>query len=536
MPDEPLSTPAPGTAVSKTAAAVTLPIRPRAAGIPLLRWLYDEIRLAIVEGRLEPGARLPSTRAVARQYRVARGTVVAAYDHLIAEGYIEGSVGSGSFVHRMTPQGRSGSGRARQRPAAASPLLSVRGRRLAAHPFALPWGSHDPRQLTFLPDHAALEAFPLATWSRISARCLRRAPADGLLEHGSALGLPALREAIAAHVGSTRGVRCSAEQVVISAGTQQSLDFIVRLVLDEGDRAWVEDPGYPAVIRLLRACGAQVIGVPVDEEGIDCAAGSRRARLARLAYVTPSCQYPLGSTMSLQRRLDLLRWAVEAGAVIFEDDYDSELAFADRPLVALQSLDRTGCVIYSNSFSKMLFPSLRLGFLVVPERLVEAVAAARSVLERFPSVLEQAVLAEFIGAGHMEQHMRRMRELYTARLQALAQAARSEIADVMQLAPVRAGLQIVGWLAPGIDDVEACRAALAQRIYATPLSRLTIDRTLPPGLVLYPAASDEAAIRRGVAQLGAILRGLLRAARGAAASQANAAAPALGRASHPLPR
>jgi len=496
-------------AVSKTAAPVTLALRPRADGATLLRWLYDEIRLAIVEGRLAPGARLPSTRAIAQQYRVARGTVVAAFDHLIAEGYIQGSVGSGSFVRRMTALS-AGSSASRMRPRATvvAPSLSVRGRRLASNPFRLPWAGHDPHELTFLADTAALEAFPIRTWSRITARCLRRAAADRLLNHGSVLGLPALRQAIAAQAGLMRGVKCSAEQVVITAGTQQSLDVIARLVLDDGDKVWMEDPGYVAVTRLLRASGAQVIGVPVDEEGIDCAAGARRARLARLAYVTPSCQFPLGNTMSLQRRLDLLRWAGEAGAVIFEDDYDSQLSFADRPLVALQSLDRVGCVVYSNSFSKMLFPSLRLGFFIVPERLVDAVTAARSVLERFPPVLEQAALAEFITAGHMEQHMRRMRELYTERLQTLTEVATREIPDVLKLAPIRSGLQIVGWLDNGIDDVAACRAAFAQRIFSAPLSRHTIDRTLPPAMVLFPAATDVRAIRRGVEQLGNILRGL----------------------------
>jgi GntR family transcriptional regulator / MocR family aminotransferase len=498
--------------VSKKAASVTLPLGPRPPEVTLLRWLYDEIRLAVIDGRLAPGTRLPSSRSIAREYRMARGTVVAAFDHLAAEGYVQGNVGSGTFVRRMTAGSLAEpkANRARQRPAAARPTLSVRGQRLADHPFALPWANRDVHSL--LPDMAALEAFPLRTWSRISARCLRRAACGRLLAHGATRGLPALRAAIAAYLGLTRGVRCTPEQVIITSGTQQSLDLLARLLLDEGDRAWMEDPGYPAATLLLRASGVQVVGVPVDEEGIDCASGYRRCRLAKLAYVTPSCQFPLGHAMSLQRRLDLLRWAGEVGALIFEDDYDSQLGFADRPLVALQSLDRTGSVVYSNSFSKMLFPSLRLGFFVAPERLVDAVTAARSVLQRFPAVLEQAVLAEFISAGHMERHMRRMRELYAARLEALMKAAKRDIPDVMRLAPIRSGLQIVGWLADGIDDVEACRLALAQGIYAAPLTRFAIERTLPPAMVLYPAATDARAIRRGVTQLGSILRGMPRGA------------------------
>ena len=471
-----------------------------------MRWLYDEIRLAIVEGRLPPGTRLPSTRSIAQQYRVARGTVVAAFDHLIAEGYIEGSVGSGSFVRDMTALSstQSAAARTRQRATVVPPSLSARGRQLASHPFPfrMPANSH-----TFRLDNAALEAFPLKTWSRITARCLRTA-VPGLLTHGRALGFPPLRAAIAAYVGLTRGVQCTADEVVITSGTQASLDLIARLVLDAGDRVWVEDPCYSAIASLLRGSGAEVIGVPVDEAGMDCEAGRRRARVAKLACVTPGCHFPLGVTLSLQRRLALLEWAREVGAWIFEDDYDSQLGFTGRPLAALRSLDRTGCAIYSNSFSKMLFPSLRIGFLVVPPALLGPVEAARSVLQRFPPVLDQAVLAEFIAAGHMEQHMRRMRDLYTERHDALVRLAQRELGDVLRLSPVTAGLQTVGWLAEGIPELEASRLAGEQGIVALPLSRLTIERTLPPGVVLGAAATDVPAIRHGLEQLGTILRGL----------------------------
>jgi GntR family transcriptional regulator/MocR family aminotransferase len=491
---------------------VTLTLRPRAAGATLLRWLYDEIRLAIVEGRLAAGTRLPSTRAIARQHRMARGTVVAAFEHLSAEGYIEGSVGSGSFVRNVSVLSPSASAtaRARSRAAVATPSLSVRGRRLVSNPFPLrlPAGTH-----TFRLDMAALEAFPIKTWSRISARCLR----DGvprLLTHGDTLGFPPLRAAIAHYVGLTRGVLCTPEEVVITSGTQASLDLIARLVLDPGDRVWVEDPCYTAIPALLRAVGAEVIGVPVDDGGIDCEAGRRRARVAKLACVTPACHFPLGVTLSLQRRLTLLEWSRAAGAWIFEDDYDSQLGFSGRPLAALRGLDRSGCVIYSNSFSKLLFPSLRLGFLIVPPPLLAAVEAARSVLQRFPSALDQAVLAEFMTAGHMEQHMRRMRDLYTRRHDALVKLAQEDLADVLRLAPVTAGLQTVGWLADGIPELEASRLAVERGIVAVPLSQLTVERTMPPALVLGAADTDIPASKRGVAQLGTILRGLKAAAAG----------------------
>ena len=386
------------------------------------------------------------------------------------------------------------------------PSLSVRGQRLVSHPFPLRTGA---KTHTFRLDNAALEEFPIKTWSRITVRCLRTA-VPRLLAHGDTLGFRPLRAAIAQYVGSTRGVQCTEEQVVITSGTQSSLDLIARLVLDPRDRVWVEDPCYTAVSSLLRGAGAEVVGIPVDGSGIECETGRRRARMAKLACVTPGCHFPLGMTLSLQRRLALLEWAREAGAWIFEDDYDSQLGFGGRPLAALQSLDRTGCVIYSNSFSKMLFPSLRLGFLIVPRTLLGAIEAARSVLQRFPSVLDQAVLAEFISAGHMEQHMRRMRDLYTERHDALVRIAQRELADVLRLSPVTAGLQTVGWLADGIPEIEAGQQAAEQGIVALPLSHLTVERSMPPAIVLGAAATDIPAIRRGVEQLGAILRRLQR--------------------------
>ncbi len=500
------------SAVPKKQADVALTLGPRPHGATLLRWLYDGIRTGIIEGRLAPGARLPSTRTIARQNGLARGTVVAAFDHLVAEGYLEGAVGNGTFVRRMTPGPPAGQGARAKVRATSLPSLSARGRRLAGHPFPFPSGGGEVS--LFRLDFPALEAFPISIWGRIAAQCLRR-DAPGLLRHGDTQGFRPLREAIAQHVGLTRGVKCDAQQVIITAGTQPSLDLIARLVLDPGDRVWMEDPGYSAASSLLRAAGAELVGVPVDEEGIDCEAGRRRCRTAKLVYLTPNCQFPLGCSLSLPRRLALLDWAGEAGAWVFEDDYDGQLGFDGRPLAALRSLDRAGCVVYSNSFSKMLFPSLRLGYLIVPPRLAEAARAARSVLQRFPPVLDQATLAEFIVQGHMEQHMRRMRELYTERVETLMRRAARDLPDVLTLSAPAAGLQVVGWLARGIDAGQASRLALARGIYAIPLSSLTLDRTLPPALVFGSASTEVRAIPRALGRLGTLLRELQSAGPGA---------------------
>jgi GntR family transcriptional regulator/MocR family aminotransferase len=493
--------------VPKKRPIVQLVLRARAEGVSLFRWLYDEIRTAIIEGRLPAGSRLPSTRTLASQYRLARGTVVAGFDQLCAEGYLASSVGNGTFVRAMLPESPAGTTLVRERDRVAPHTgLSARGRRLSGHPFPRLWSNY--RVEAFRLDRPALDCFPMRVWSRIAARHLRHATATGLLSAGETLGFRPLREAIAGYIGASRGVRCTAEQILITSGTQQSLDLIARLVLDAGDRVWMEDPGYAAATSLLRALGAAVIGVPVDAQGMDCEAARRRGRSARLAYVTASCQFPLGVALSLQRRLALLRWAQEQGAWIFEDDYDSQLSFSGRPLAALQSLDNSGCVVYSNSFNKMLFTSLRLGFLVVPAGLLKPVIAARSVLDRFPSVLDQATLCDFISAGHMEQHMRRMRELYATRFHALVRAARSSLGGLLQLAPIHAGLQIVGWLDPAVSDEEACRRAAECGIDSVPLSRLTIDRSMPPGLVLGVGSAGTRAIHRGVKQLETVLRKL----------------------------
>ncbi|HTY51068.1 MAG TPA: PLP-dependent aminotransferase family protein [Steroidobacteraceae bacterium] len=486
----------------KKSPTFQLPLGPPNGGTRF-RWLYDGIRSAVVDGTLAPGMRLPSTRSVACQYGVARGTVVAAFDQLVAEGYAHSRVGSGTFIRHTLPEPAPAAAVTARGIRRSQGPLSVRGRQLVGNRFPKLWSNRSVE--TFRLDRPALEAFPVRVWSRIAARRLRGA-GSALLGGGEPLGLRPLREAIAGSITQERGVRCTADQVAITGGTQHSLDLIARLLLDPGDRVWMEDPGYAGATALLRAHGAQVVGVPVDEDGLDCAVGRRRAPLARLAYVTPSCQFPLGASLSLPRRMALLQWAQEADGWVFEDDYDGQLRFRGRPLAALQSLDTAGRVIYSNTFNKLLFPSLRIGFLVLPVQLIDAVSAARSITDRFPAVLEQATLCDFIVEGHMDQHLRRMRELYTERFDALIRCARRDLQGLMHMSPLDAGLKTVGWLTSGIDEDEACSRAADRGIDSVPLSRLTLERKLPPGLVLGVVSADIPAIRRGVRRLGSALR------------------------------
>jgi GntR family transcriptional regulator / MocR family aminotransferase len=481
----------------------------RPANATLYQWLYDELRSAILDGRLKAGTKLPSSRSIAVQHGVARGTVVSAFEQLFAEGYLDSRVGAGSFVRKTLPDKllEAKRGRAPARAEISRASLSARGRCISGHPFPMPWSTRSAP--AFRVGQPGIGVFPIELWSRVAARRMRRVTSSQL-SNGDPLGFRPLRDEIAGYLGKVRGVKCTADEVVITSGSQQSLDLIGRLLLDPGDKVWVEDPGYSGASLLFRALGAEVVPVPVDDQGLDCEAGKLRCKSAKLAYITPAHQFPLGVTMSISRRLELLRWAREENAWIVEDDYDGEFRFSGRPLGAVRSLDGSDCVIYLNSFNKLLFPTVRLGFLVVPSRLVDAIRAARSITERFPPVLDQAILCDFITEGHMGHHMRRMREIYSRRLDVLTKGVRLEMDGLLELSPVRAGLHTIGWLAEGISDREASAAAADQGIETIPLSRITRNRSMRSALVLGFAAADERAIRRGIEGLAVVLRDLNR--------------------------
>lgn len=481
-------------------------LRPRAEGTTLCCWLYQEIRAAILDSRLPPGLKLPSRKALARQYRVSIGTVAAATDTLVKLGYLDARAGSGVYV-RGAPASAplETSGARPQRAARVSRrVLSARGRLLAAQPFPKIVCSHSVE--TFRLDRPALDMFPLETWNGLTAQRFRRGQSLEVLAHADPLGFPPLRAALAAYISRTRGVRCQADQVVVTSGTQHSLDLVARLLLDPGDQVWMEDPGYPPVTSLLRSHGAKVVGVPVDPQGLDCAAGRLRCPFARLAYVTPGCHFPLGVPMSHERRVKLLQWASEAGAWIFEDDYDGLLRGDRRHPEALQSLDRTGCVIYSNSLNRLLFSSLRLGFLILPPAFIEPAAAALSITQRYQPAMEQATLTDFITQGHFDRHVRRMRELYTERREALVAAGRAELDGLMQLSDSPLGWQVIGWLTTGTSEAEVWRRAAARDIASVALATLTLERPMPPGLVFGIGAADARAIRTAIKRLGRVLR------------------------------
>lgn len=484
-------------------ATLPLMLPPRDGAGATARWLCTALRTEILEGRLRPGARLPATRDLARQYGLARGTIVSAFDQLKAEGYVEGSAGSGTYVNRILPDDLLHASRpataevAVERP--PTRRVSAFGRRVALFP-----GLAGPTR-AFRADQPALDLFPITLWAQLTARRLRRATTD-LLLGCSPMGYRPLQDAVADYLTTSRGVKCAPGQIAIVSGAQAALDLVARVLLDPGDRVCLEDPGYIGATRVFEALGARISAVSVDDEGM--AIPSRRLRGVRLAYVTPAHQFPLGVSMSLPRRLALLEWANESGALIVEDDYDSEYRYAGRPVPALQGLDRDGRVLFAGSFGKVLFPSLRLGYLVIPPDLVDNFAATQSVTSRHAPLLDQAVLCDFIAEGHFGRHVRRMREVYAERRSVLLDSARERLAGLLEITGVEAGLQTAGWLCHGIGGEAAARAAAARDVDVTPLSRYTRARMPRDGLKLGFAAVDGEEIRRGVRDLAAALEGI----------------------------
>jgi GntR family transcriptional regulator/MocR family aminotransferase len=475
------------------------------SGAPYYRQLYHGVRRAILSGLLPAGTRLPSTRTLAAELGVSRTTALTAFAQLLAEGYLEGKVGSGTFVAGSLPDDLlSVRARMERKPGLvrSGRGLSGRGTLLAATPTTAVRDRGAPR--AFRPGVPALDEFPEAVWRRISGKVWRR-PWGGLLGYGDPAGYWPLREAIAGHLGTARGVRCVPEQVIVVSGSQQALDLAARVLLDPGDAVWVEDPGYMGARGALSGAGARLVPVPVDGEGLEVAKGVAREPGARLACVTPSHQFPLGVTMSLGRRLELLGWASRSGAWVIEDDYDSEYRYTGRPLEALQGLDGEGHVLYVGTFSKVLFPALRLGYLVVPLDLVDAFVSARELTDRHPPTVDQAVLAGFIAEGHFLRHLRRMRALYAERQSSLVEEAARELPGLLDVKPTAAGMHLVGWLPQGGDDREASRRAADLGVEAPPVS---LYGSLPGergGLMLGYAAFGEEKMRGGVRRLAAAL-------------------------------
>jgi GntR family transcriptional regulator/MocR family aminotransferase len=475
----------------------------RDSNIPLHKQIYDGYRGAILRGDLRPGQQITSSRTFAAELHVSRFPVLNAYAQLLAEGYFESRVGAGTFVSAALPEqlmsvaksatvpaqnisGPRPISRGSQRVPAFIPSIAQRG-----------WGAFGVHQPAF-------DQFPFQVWSSLVTKH-SQSPQASAIHHIDPLGLPRFREEIARYLRTARGVKCDPSQIMIVSGSQQALDVTARVLFDPGNRVWVEEPSYALERSVLIAAGCELCPVPVDNDGMDIAEGIRRYRKARAAFVTPSHQYPLGVTMSATRRLQLLNWAQSSGAWIIEDDYDSEFRYESQPVASLQGLDANSRVIYIGTFSKVLFASLRIGYIVIPPDLVDRFVAVRFAMDIFPPYLYQEVLTDFIRMGHFGRHIRRMRQLYGERRAVLVECLREEFGDQVEIHGAAAGMHLTITFPRPIQDREITARAAQERLWLWQLSTSYMSEAVRTGLILGFGSTPVEQIPRAASRLRALV-------------------------------
>jgi GntR family transcriptional regulator / MocR family aminotransferase len=476
----------------------------RKAARPLHRQIYDALRSTIVQRNLTSGQPIPSTRALASELGISRIPVLTAYAQLLAEGYFEAHVGSGTFVSSSLPAQIVQPSHRRNRPA-----IDAKTRRVARAPMLLPQYKRPPwvrHHGAFNVSQPALDAFPLRPWANLVARHSRN-PLTNSLEYGDPMGLKQLREVISVYLRTSRAVRCEPEQIMIVSGSQQALDLAARVLLDAKSPVWVEEPGYWLARHVLTVVGCPIVPVPVDSEGLDVAAGIKKCRKARAALVAPSHQYPLGVTMSAARRLRLLDWAQQADSWIIEDDYDSEYRYGSKPVASLQGIDTASRVIYIGTFSKVLYPSLRVGYVVIPPDLVDFFVSVRHAMDVSPPHLYQAVLADFISEGYFARHIRKMRTLYAERRGVLIGSLRRQFGSAVDVLGDSAGMHVTIKLSPGLKDQELSVRAAEEKLWLWPLSSCYITKPAADGFILGFGSTTLAEIPRAVTRLASIIEG-----------------------------
>lgn len=467
--------------MSKTASYIELGfIRlNRRKNVSLAKQLYESLRSAILAGQLSKGYRLPSSRALASELGVSRTTIINAFDQLTAEGYLRGNVGRGTFVSEQLPEERQIAKFITTTEVALAcsdnkisakscrKIYSRRGRQFVSSDSILSDYIEDLRP--FRPGIPALDEFPIETWTRLVRRRWKKVGASDL-SYGDPQGCLALRNAIAEYVRGFRGVRCKPEQVMIVSGTQQAVDIVARLSIDPGDDVLFENPGYFRARSAFVTSGAKIVSVPVDENGMQVDQAIAKSASSRLVYVTPSHQFPLGVTLSIERRMKLIEWANRSCGLIFEDDYDSEYRYAQRPIPSLQGLDHGNRTIYVGSFSKVMFPSLSIGYAIVPVSMIDGFQKALELVGRPPSKLDQLVLTDFINDGHFARHLRRMRTIHEQRRTALVESVTDRLGHVMQIIGADAGLHCTARLVDRLDDKQVSEKAAELGVIVKALS------------------------------------------------------------------
>jgi GntR family transcriptional regulator/MocR family aminotransferase len=477
----------------------------RSAPTPLNRQIYDAYRTAILRRDLRPGQQIPSSRELAIEIKVSRFPVLHAYAQLLAEGYFESRRGAGTFVSHSLPEQLMSV----ERKVTPSALVPCGSRPIARRSSLLPTFEGSPSRAgwgAFGVHQPAFDQFPFEIWSNLVTRHSRN-PDARAVHHIDPLGSERFREEICSYLRTARAVVCEPSQIMVVSGSQQALDITARVLLDPGSPVWIEEPGYKLQRTLLSAAGCQLIPVPVDDEGMNVAVGIKRHRRARAAFVTPSHQYPLGSTMSASRRLHLLNWAQSSGAWIVEDDYDSEYRYESRPVASLQGMDANSRVIYIGTFSKVLLPSLRVGYIVVPSDLVERFVAVRAAMDIFPPYLYQEVLTDFMRMGHFGRHLRKMRQLYKERRSALVNSLRDEFGEMLEVHGAEAGMHLAVTLPKGIRDRKIVERAAEHGLQLWPLSPCYYGDATRQGLILGFGSTPTKRVPRAVSQLRSLLIG-----------------------------
>ncbi len=468
---------------------------------PLHSQIYDAYRASILSGKLTAGQQVPSTRALCAELGISRIPVLEAYSQLLAEGYFETQAGAGTFVSCSLPDEIPGE-LGNSRPADGGSRILSRRAASAVWRARGPWvhnsGAFSVGQLAF--DH-----FPFRVWSRLVARHARKVSSNSM-NYSDSLGYLEFRAAIAHYLRTARGVHCDSHQIMVISGSQQALDLCAHVLTDPGDSVWIEEPGYEPLRRILAMADCRPVPVRVDEEGLVVAAGLKRAPQARAVYVTPSHQFPLGAVMTASRRLQLLDWAHKANAWIIEDDYDSEYRYESMPIPSLQGLDRGSRVIYIGTFSKTLFPSLRLGYMVIPSDLVDRFAAVRRARDICAPHFFQAALTEFIEQGHYARHIRKTRLLYKERRSTLVEALRRAFDSRLQILGANAGMHLVVTLPPGLDDdIQISLRAAESKLWLWPLSTTYAGKSVRQGFILGFGSTSLAGITKGVSRLRDLL-------------------------------
>ncbi|MGJ5674160.1 MAG: PLP-dependent aminotransferase family protein [Nostochopsis sp.] len=473
--------------------------------VPLHQQLYEEIRKAILNRRLLPNQRIPSTRKLSKSLGISRTTVTTCYEQLFSEGYIRTIVGSGTYVCAQLPEDllHSAPIESVQKSASGQSSLSQYAASLSKNDVSINTESEAP--INFRYGRPAFELFPMRLWRKLLSRHCR-CDCHWLDYATDALGYQPLRKAIARYLSQSRAVQCESEQVMITNGTQQALYLVMRLLINPGDAVALEDPGYLSARRIFLTQGAKLLPVPVDESGLIVRElGNYRGEHIKLIYVTPSHQFPTGAILSLSRRLELLAWAHSHGAMVIEDDYDSEYRYGDRPIPALQGLDKSDCVLYMGTFSKVLFPSLRIGYLVLPKSLVPIFAHAKWLSDKHLPLLEQYVLSDFIEEGHLERHIRKMRKHYDQCRQVLVQALSDRFGERVTILGEKAGLHLMVKLQTQLTDEEIIERAASLGLGMVSAQSQYLKENSTGEFIFGYSELTQQQIREGICRLAKIL-------------------------------